>query len=172
MSDSFYPTPPMSLVWQLCCLLRTNEKNLEVHMMDMQTQSGLNDCGCFAIACATALCYGQNPSRIHWTQSKMRQHLATCLTKSKLTPSPSRRSARSVSADIKQTLTFPVFCKCRMLEDRRECCVASSAWSGTTRNAATSHGLHLKPLCGCVGSVFKRHHEGHSTTHMHRCTQC
>ena len=41
--DSLYPTPPMSLVRQLCCLLRTNEKNLEVHMMDMQTQSGLND---------------------------------------------------------------------------------------------------------------------------------
>ena len=128
--DSLYPTPPTSLVRQLCCLLRTNEKTLEVHMMDMQTQSGLNDCGCFAIACATALCYGQNPSRIHWTQNKMREHLATCLTESKLTPFPSRRIARSVPADIKQTLTFPVFCKCRMLEDRKGMlrCIQCMEW--------------------------------------------
>ena len=92
--DSYFPTPPVSLVLQLCCLLKTEESHLTINLMHMQSQVGASDCGCFAIACATALCHGQNPSHLQWQQSEIRQHILHCFTARKLTIFPSQKRAR------------------------------------------------------------------------------
>lgn len=108
--DSIYSTPTSSLLRKICNLLCTKESTLTVHMMDIQKQEGGSDCGCFAIACATTLCYGENPCQIRWQQEEMRTHLGKCFTINKLTLFPSVELPRQLSQDIKQTLNFPVFC--------------------------------------------------------------
>ena len=40
-------------------------------------QSGVDDCGLFAIANATSVCYGQDPAVMNFDQSLMRLHVST-----------------------------------------------------------------------------------------------
>ena len=118
--DSLFSTPPASLVRQLCCLIQTKEAQLTVNMMEMQSQVGTSDCGCFAIACAAALCHGLNPSSLTWAQTKMRDHLDKCLTDGQLTLFPGKKKTnKSRAPDVKKTCTFPVFCSCRAPADRK-----------------------------------------------------
>ena len=42
-------------------------------------QTNLSDCGVFAIAFATCLCFGQNPSYVTFNVARMRPHLIRCL---------------------------------------------------------------------------------------------
>lgn len=61
-----------------------------IQHINVQRQEGGNDCGLFAIAIATSLCFGHDPVGIKYTQSAMRQHLLSCLVADHLTPFPSR----------------------------------------------------------------------------------
>ncbi|XP_065683522.1 uncharacterized protein LOC124813178 [Hydra vulgaris] len=56
--------------------------NLEV--MRCQNQDNGNDCGLHAIANATALCHGIDPSGILWEQNSMRSHFLKCVENRKL----------------------------------------------------------------------------------------
>lgn len=49
--------------------------NGELHLVNTQKQEGVNDCGVFAIAVATGLLFGEDPSNLHFDQSSMRSHL-------------------------------------------------------------------------------------------------
>jgi hypothetical protein len=42
--------------------------------MKMQEQAGLSDCGVLAIAVATSLSFGEDPTVVRWEQAKMRPH--------------------------------------------------------------------------------------------------
>ena len=53
-----------------------------------QKQIGTNDCGAFAIAAATAIAFGINPSSAHFQQKKMQSHILACFEKQELTPFP------------------------------------------------------------------------------------
>ena len=61
--DSLFSNLPQSAVHQICNLLHTKQSKLTIHTMDMKS-----DCGLFAIACAVALCFGQDPCTMNWTQ--------------------------------------------------------------------------------------------------------
>ena len=90
----------------VCYKLR-KQGQIAVNIMHMQSQSGGNNCGCFAIACAAVLCHGQYPSALVWVQSKMQQYLANCITNRKLTPFPARKAAKSKhSTDVKKIFTI------------------------------------------------------------------
>ena len=59
-----------------------NESNISFSLPKVQRQKGTNDCGVFAIALATKLCFTQNPvsvSAMKYTQCALRGHLITCL---------------------------------------------------------------------------------------------
>ena len=49
----------------------------KIIMAEMCKQEGINDCGLFAIAAATALAFGSKPARLQ--QSNMRQNLLKCI---------------------------------------------------------------------------------------------
>ena len=57
------------------------KSRVEVYSLNMQQQSGFDDCGLFAIACAFELANSINPANIKFDQSKMRNHLAECINK-------------------------------------------------------------------------------------------
>ena len=60
---------------------------VKIEIADMQVQKGSTDCGVFAIAVATSLLYGINPS---YKQDKMRDHLLYCLDSGSLSIFPSQ----------------------------------------------------------------------------------
>lgn len=120
--DSLYPTPSMSAVRQICNLLQAHEPEVVVEMMDVQTQTGGDDCGLFAIAFALAICSGNNPCHFTLRQDLMRSHLSSCFGLGVLSPFPLERRRRKVLQDVRSSKRFPVFCSCRMLEDKKGMC--------------------------------------------------
>ena len=91
-----------SLHWKLsphdkkvvACLLNSKEKEIKINYVDVQWQSGGNDCGLFAIAFATSLCAGQNPALASYKQLGMRDHLIQCINNEVMVPFPVRASTR------------------------------------------------------------------------------
>ena len=61
---------------------------LEITMPLVQKQTGKTDCGCFAIAWAVHLAYGDKPETITLNQKQLRSHLETCLLQQQFTPFP------------------------------------------------------------------------------------
>ena len=51
-------------------------------------QTGVDDCGLYAIANATCVCFGQDPALMKFNQNLMRLHLAQCIDNKKITPFP------------------------------------------------------------------------------------
>ena len=58
---------------------------ITVNYIDVQWQSGGADCGLFAIAFATALCFGHDPSKLLYHQQSMRHHLVNCINLGQIT---------------------------------------------------------------------------------------
>ena len=52
----------------------------------IEKQTGVDDCGLYAIANATCVCFGQDPALMKFNQSLMRLHLAQCIDNKKITP--------------------------------------------------------------------------------------
>ena len=67
---------------------RYHGSSCTVQLMNMQQQKGSTDCGLFAIATATSLCFGDDPTMILYTQDDLRQHLLDCLTAEDISPFP------------------------------------------------------------------------------------
>ena len=56
--------------------------------MNNQKQQGFRDCGLFAIANATSLCFGDDPTFLEFEKNEMRQHMLDCIEKGQMTPFP------------------------------------------------------------------------------------
>ena len=54
----------------------------------VQKQLGSSDCGLFALAFATDLCHGLDPTKQSYNQEMMHRHFVGCLEKGKMTPFP------------------------------------------------------------------------------------
>ena len=51
-----------------------------------EKQSGTKDCGLYALAFATSLAYGHNPSTVTYNQAMMRKHIIDCFENKKIVP--------------------------------------------------------------------------------------
>ena len=71
------------------------KKDIQLHFKQVQVQHGYNDCGVFAVAFATALCSGKDPSEINFVQHKLRTHLMNCLQRGSLTDFPQTQRKRT-----------------------------------------------------------------------------
>ena len=69
-------------------LFQCDNLNLDIIMTQRCKQEGCKDCGVFAIAIATAIASGLNPSRQNFKQEAMRGYLVNCFNKEILTPFP------------------------------------------------------------------------------------
>ena len=63
---------------QLAAIMQCSAKCMYVRHVNVQRQSGLSDCGNFAIAFATALYIGIDPYTLNIDQNKSRIHLLKC----------------------------------------------------------------------------------------------
>ena len=70
-------------------LFQCGSKKIRVKVARSQKQKGATDCGVYAIAFATAIAHGINPSKLKLKQGDMRAHLVRCLTEEHFTVFPS-----------------------------------------------------------------------------------
>ena len=112
-------------------LLKSNQKKIILRSMNCQQQTGSNDCGLFAIANATELCFGGKPSSVIYDQSSMRKHLQNCFLQDKLTPFPKEDVRVEISSEVDGTSEIKVYCSCRLPEDKKQRmakCMKCSEW--------------------------------------------
>ena len=83
--DSLYTSTDPSTSQLLCKLYGADVK---IQAEKCPKQLGVKDCGLFAIAIATVLAKGGNPSQVRLKQDAMRGHLINCFEKFELAPFP------------------------------------------------------------------------------------
>ena len=69
-------------------LFRCDGIDPQIKMIQCRKQIGAKDCRIFAIAFATAIAHGLNPSRQNFNLQAMRAHLVDCFNNKLLTPFP------------------------------------------------------------------------------------
>ena len=65
-------------------LFQWNSKKLVITVSRSQKQKGTVDCGLFAIANATAISFGKNPSKLQFKQEAMRSYLISCFNQKQM----------------------------------------------------------------------------------------
>jgi hypothetical protein len=87
------------------------EDSLHLEFANMQRQTGGSDCGLFALAVATSLAYGQDPTAHTYDQDKMRSHLQESFRLNYMVQFPSKK--RRVANRVKTVQDVKLFCICR-----------------------------------------------------------
>ena len=127
MFHSLFPAVPLKIKRNIAVLSRASTPRLKLAFMDAVKQTGDSDCGLYAIANATAICAAQHPTLLEYDQQMMRKHLMQCLDNGFLTPFPSKKRRKTVSAPSFEEVE--VFCFCREPERGRMIqCVQCTEW--------------------------------------------
>ena len=63
---------------EIAALLNTSKDKITLQYMSVKHQYGGSDCGLFALAFATALCVGLDPTACKFKQELMREHFSSC----------------------------------------------------------------------------------------------
>ena len=102
-------------ILQISQIVKTKKLFLDIEKVTVQQQTGSTDCGLFAIAYAVEACLENNKLEdAKFEQTKMRDHLITCLEKEILTQFP---KASTISIQCPgELLKMKVYCLCRMPE--------------------------------------------------------
>ena len=116
----------------------------------VQKQLGSSDCGLFALAFATDLCHGLDPTKQSYNQEMMRRHFVDCLEKGEMTPFPN--TAKRVPFHLAMQKTkVPIFCICRLPYDKEEyvqCCKCHD-WYHTDCVKVPEWAVNTKRKWGC-----------------------
>ncbi|KAL5510213.1 hypothetical protein EMCRGX_G005721 [Ephydatia muelleri] len=73
--DSLYQSLSQCTIDQICALMFSTNDAVDVRFIDVEQQTNNSDCGVYAIAYATSLCFSEDISCIQYCVSKMRSHL-------------------------------------------------------------------------------------------------
>ena len=71
--DSLYPHLTTKTQQQIAAIINTPKPKIQLELIDVQNQSGSNDCGAFAIAFATALIFGEEPGKLIFAEAELRK---------------------------------------------------------------------------------------------------
>ena len=85
MYDSLFYTCDKETECVITNLFQCDSKTVRVKVAHSQKQKGGSDCGVYAIAFATAVAHGINPSKLKLKQENMRAHLVHCLNEEQFT---------------------------------------------------------------------------------------
>ena len=81
---------------------------LKAKFSNVYMQTNGNDCGLYAIANATALAFGRDPSKEQYIPSKLREHLIQCLENKEMRPFPTAKGTSKRRKAIKKTKKLAV----------------------------------------------------------------
>ena len=118
---------------KIFALLLSKEPVIKVVINLMQQQGNGVDCGVFAVAYATSLAFGENPSLCSYNVPLIRQHLVNCLEKEMMYPFPKLDSTKRVLKCKKIKLLLSIYCSCRSVcqyerEDPMVECMRCCKW--------------------------------------------
>nr|XP_047132634.1 uncharacterized protein LOC124811303 [Hydra vulgaris] len=139
--DSLYYDLSVSGKMQVGSIMMVKKPFLKLQFKDFQRQSGGLDCGLFAIAVATDLCYNYDPSIKCYKQELMRNHLLKCFSDNYLTPFPIEANERKKKKQPKP-INLPLYCICRLPDNKEE------KWSNATivRSGFTFHAFPFQRI--------------------------
>ena len=114
--DSVYNHVHDDVKIQVAALMLSDEPVVTFKLHKVQFQKGSRDCGLYAVAYATDLAYGNDPSSYRYKQEKLRSHFIDCIKKEILTPFP-----RDIAITGKPSLeNVPIYCSCRLPDNGEE----------------------------------------------------
>ena len=67
----------------ICSFLKSKATKLHFDIINVDKQVNGSDCGVYALAFATELAHGSDPSNFIWDTSKMRSHIVSCILRKK-----------------------------------------------------------------------------------------
>ena len=116
--DNFLIPLPIDIQKQIVSYLSSPE-DIHIHVSKVQQQIGGEDCGVFAIAFATHIAFGEDPTGVVFDGSKiMRNHLVQCLENGRMTQFPqTHKRLRGSTFCEKEKLTILRYCVCREIYD-------------------------------------------------------
>ena len=133
--DSVYENINADTIKQICSIVQSKTRSVTIEIMNVIKQRGSTDCGLFALAFATSLCFGESPSERKYHQKDLRTHLWNIFehNPSTLQQFPSSDWQKIPTNLIKKTMDVLVFCYCRFPEEGNmiECCRCSEWYHET-----------------------------------------
>ena len=106
--DSLFHTASSHTKKQIDCIVNIR---IKLNFMDVTCQNGSDDCGLFAVAYATTICYGKKPEKFIFDQGLMRRHLLKCLENKLVEEFPVRKELTKLSTTMQ--LWFIVHVECQ-----------------------------------------------------------
>ena len=104
-------------------IVKTKQDIIDLKLEKTQQQRNSSDCGIFAIAFATDLCYGIDPSKCsHGDGQELRSHFLKCLQEGNIKPFPSKlisNKTETFAANSQNLLQMPTSIHFRTLEKER-----------------------------------------------------
>ena len=94
--------------------MKTEKKILKAKFSNVYMQTNGNDCGLYAIANATALAFGRDPSKEQYIPNKLREHLIQCLENKEMRPFPAAKGTSKRRKAIKKIENLQLYCVCKM----------------------------------------------------------
>lgn len=115
---------------QIGALLFNQDSDIiEIFIPPVDQQSNGTDCGVFAIAFATALCYNMDPTLLKFNRRAIRAHLLDSLKNEYLGIFPFEEKS---SAGNEKSVAMPVYCDCRLpynpTKDQMAECTGCKKW--------------------------------------------
>lgn len=104
----------------ICEFLKPTPDVIFLDSMNIQLQPNNNNCGLFALACATELVHKCDPVLCNWDNIlKMRQHLLVSLENSCIICFPSTKQRRTKLGNrVRKSTKETVYCSCHMPNDK------------------------------------------------------
>ena len=149
--DSIYESTSEDAKRQIAALLRTKDNQIELKIQNVQYQNECTDCGIFAVAFATDLAHGCNPSKRHYKQDLLRSYFLKSLSQQYMTPFPS--TAKRFG--LPKTEYIEVFCTCRLPANGSMVQCSECKERYHTSCIGTTPTLHWKCSTCNSGSVLK-----------------
>ena len=115
--DSTYDNVDLKTHFVISQLVHFEGKSIPLKIMNISKQTGITDCGLYAIANLTALTLGNvDPTSVVFDQNEFRSHYLECLEKQNVKDFPVLKHRR-IAAKFKHLDHILIYCFCRCSDD-------------------------------------------------------
>ena len=163
--DSIFMQPTYYTLKQIASILHAPSSQILLHLERVQMQSNSVDCGVYAIAFLTDLCYGKDPASCRYASTEICNHLVTCFENGHMTPFPSTSTVKKKKTLMKQVT---VYCQCRLpyvlehmknpgneVVDMVQCFICDNLYHSSCVNLSLDQAKRIKEQKKCGYVIIK-----------------
>ena len=104
----------MDIIKQIASYSFHPSAELVIHTECVQQQRNGVDCGLYAIAFATSLAFGKDPTTLAYDETQLRTHLVRCLEAGRMSEFPTINGNKRVVRCRQFSSTIELYCTCRL----------------------------------------------------------